>query len=917
MPIIRPERVQQTPVAQVQTPEANLMVGVASPRLEQAQTKQSSTAALLGGLFKGAVGAYQELKPKYDAQSAVQGALAATTEVEPFKEFDKKRQEVSWFFRDKYEEGYLNAAFSKEVADYRMAANTRAHESGLAGVPLQEYLQREREHLKDFSNKLTQYLPHMDSQKAFSTLDSLEKTSVGARTEYEKVAAAIATQEQDRMLDLGLTAFGNEFSQRVQTGDITSGLSSVQGGLTSILSSSHLNKDKKFDKAKQFLTYIAEQYDDPTIIDALQQVAQHEMGINAVPIISELRSQFNRAATQNTGKALFDLDSQVRSLNALSPDARADAMNNIKGNLLQYMQTGIVSPSTGLSMWNEANKVDTQAVAKSMLSAAVSNNLGSTAYSAMSGVSLKDARKNILDSFPDTPDGNWSMFTYARNSHDTYIMDKALERIGEGTSRLLSTFGSIANTPDGSVSSEMEGQWIALAGTMQGLSEGDKQQVLSYIPENRRFVVAQALEQEPQNATGVMFDTLRRLQENEAKGLYKAVPAVPTPEMISANSSLGFSSTSNWFSFGDEAKEQRARGTQALYEEYSLVRQQSPELLVGLEPKDINSVLQQRVKARQGEIQVNGSDIHFYTPAGTTLNDFIKAGYTGNSETFLTAMGERVQSNVNALINPDKIKSVQLEVGTAGAGADEFTVVVTSIDPNVPVQRARISASTVTEDAQRIHDGFIKGQDERARKLTGARPVTFGDASTGKVVNTFVDGTNSAGVAPNEFSNIMSHFMKYEGFLSKQKDMGDGRKSIGFGLHESSGIKLPESMTVQEATESLRDDLQKHFIPATQKLGTKYNLDLKDSGTLVLTDLMRHGWLSSAEPVAKSMGEFRKELQNPMRASTGEINVAASAVRDALRASTAYKQSQPARQKELLRTLDSWIYNTQAEYIKY
>lgn len=917
MPIIRPERVQQTPVAQVQTPEANLMVGVASPRLEQAQTKQSSTAALLGGLFKGAVGAYQELKPKYDAQSAVQGALAATTEVEPFKEFDKKRQEVSWFFRDKYEEGYLNAAFSKEVADYRMAANTRAHESGLAGVPLQEYLQREREHLKDFSNKLTKYLPHMDSQKAFSTLDSLEKTSVGARTEYEKVAAAIATQEQDRMLDLGLTAFGNEFSQRVQTGDITSGLSSVQGGLTSILSSSHLNKDKKFDKAKQFLTYIAEQYDDPTIIDALQQVAQHEMGINAVPIISELRSQFNRAATQNTGKALFDLDSQVRSLNALSPDARADAMNNIKGNLLQYMQTGIVSPSTGLSMWNEANKVDTQAVAKSMLSAAVSNNLGSTAYSAMSGVSLKDARKNILDSFPDTPDGNWSMFTYARNSHDTYIMDKALERIGEGTSRLLSTFGSIANTPDGSVSSEMEGQWIALAGTMQGLSEGDKQQVLSYIPENRRFIVAQALEQEPQNATGVMFDTLRRLQENEAKGLYKAVPAVPTPEMISANSSLGFSSTSNWFSFGDEAKEQRARGTQALYEEYSLVRQQSPELLVGLEPKDINSVLQQRVKARQGEIQVNGSDIHFYTPAGTTLNDFIKAGYTGNSETFLTAMGERVQSNVNALINPDKIKSVQLEVGTAGSDADEFTVVVTSTDPNVPVQRARISASTVTEDAQRIHDGFIKGQDERARKLTGARPVTFGDASTGKVVNTFVDGTNSAGVAPNEFSNIMSHFMKYEGFLSKQKDMGDGRKSIGFGLHESSGIKLPESMTVQEATESLRDDLQKHFIPATQKLGTKYNLDLKDSGTLVLTDLMRHGWLSSAEPVAKSMGEFRKELQNPMRASTGEINVAASAVRDALRASTAYKQSQPARQKELLRTLDSWIYNTQAEYIKY
>ena len=46
MPIIRPERVQQTPVAQVQTPEANLMVGTASPRLEQAQTKQSGLALI-------------------------------------------------------------------------------------------------------------------------------------------------------------------------------------------------------------------------------------------------------------------------------------------------------------------------------------------------------------------------------------------------------------------------------------------------------------------------------------------------------------------------------------------------------------------------------------------------------------------------------------------------------------------------------------------------------------------------------------------------------------------------------------------------------------------------------------------------------------------------------------------------------
>lgn len=903
MPIIRPERVGEVPVMQLQSPETNLMVGTASPRLEQARARGSDLAALLGGVLQGGLGTIQQLKPEYDAKAAVQGALAANTEQDPFSKYDEKREQVSMFFRDKYEEGYLNAAFNKEVAEYRRAANSRAQQSGLAGVPLQEYLAREREHAQEFSNKLAQYLPDMSEQTAYSALSGLEQTAVGARGEYEKLAASIAMQEQDRTLDLGLTAFAEEFSARVNSGDISSGLGSLKNGLQAILSSTHLEKDKKYDKAKEFFNFIANQYDDPRVIDALQQVAQSELGMNANAIVSDLRTQFNRAASQNTGKALFDLDAQVRRLSLLPESERLAGMNALKGNLLQYMDTGVVSPSTGLSMWTEANKAQDEANQKAALVGAIQGNLGSTAYSAMAGVDLNKARQTILDQFPDTPEGNWNMYTYAKNSHDTFIMDKSLQRLGDGASRLLSTMGSIANTPDGSVSDEMQGQWNTFARSVNGLSAGDRQQVLSYVPENRRFIVAQALEQDASNATGVMFDTLRRVQENEARGLYQAIPEKASQEMINPNSTLGFSSTSNWFSFGSEAKEQRAAGTQALQEEFQYVKETNPEVLLGLEDKDINALLKERIKARQGEVTVNGTDIHFYTPRGTSMRDFMQQGYTGSVETFTRALSERTESTVNALMNKDKIKNIRLEVGSAGAGADDFTVVVTSSDPSIPVQRARVSAVTVADDAQRIHDGYIKGQDEKARGLSGSRPVTFGDATTGRVVNGFVSGTNSIGMKPADFSHTMEHFMKFEGFLSKQKDMGDGRKTIGFGLHESSGIKLPESMTVDEAINSLSDDLQKHYIPTAKRVAESKGVKLDAQGTLLLTDLTRHGWTKQSEPVAQAMAEYQQYMSTPARAQYE------AKLMEALKGTTAYKQSQSTRQKALDGLARAWAYN--------
>lgn len=839
----------------------------------------------IGQFLQGTVEGFSARAQVYGAKAAVQGALDAQGAVDLEATRDEKVKQQNIFLRDSYTQGYTSAAVSRELADWRIGALQRANSAAAQGLSDEEFRLQEQQGNAKFSEQVSKWLPQLDRQAAAATLTQVQQASAANYAAFQEGRAKVANQRADAALDQNLSASGQEFFNHIQSGNIPAGDAAVVSGMSAILGAGHLDKSSKFARVQDYLVSIAQNATDPLVIDRIQRIATEQLGVNSVDVVKALRTEFKRAGSQMEAQVRFDIADQLEALRSASPEQQEVALQNIRSQVQQYGRSGVLSTGTQLDIWNSATKLRDDAADKYALQIAINNRQPTSVLAGQFEGDVEKAQKFILDQFPDTPVGNATLLQYGKTSKDAGLIQKANQRTSRLMANTLASLDSLAE--DGTVSAENN---AAIAGWVQQYISGgdlDKIALSGDVPEEYRGIIQRAAAQGQSNASNIILDDIRRLARNRASGRYDNLPANPPEAAIDAES------TANWFSFGDTADQQRQEGRVALQEEYKQLYRSNPELLVGKSPEDINTLLKGRIQSRQLQVEVSGKPRHVYLPAGTTLAD-LQGSYRGDTEQFRTALAQQIQTSVDAVADPSKVSRVIVQAGTAGAQGQNLTASVLTTDGIY--QNVSIDVQQVQQLAQAGYDEALAGGIEIGQKAVGSRPATFWDADNGRTISLNVNGKNSSGIAPALFSDIVATTAQFEGFRATKK-----KGSVGFGLHDNSGLPVPESLTPEQGIEVLKGSLEKQYIPAVKKQLQGITQD--PSGLKLLVDLNYHGGNGSSAPVADALRTLKSVQGQGSSATYGyqqdPFQAQSLVGLDTLKKQPAYKQAQPKRKQYL------------------
>jgi hypothetical protein len=809
-------------------------------------------------------------------------------------ELDENVKKQGFLLRGYYQEGYLQAAASGELARWKADSVKRASDAALSGMSDQEFHQQEQKYVQQMQDKLGLYLPKMDKQSQAAALKQLQMTSAGNYVAFQKGRAEFAVVQADRALDKNLSASSDEFYARIEQGQAGAAEGAVMGGMEAILGAAHLDKDKKLDRAKNYLVSIAQNTTDPMLIDKLQQLATRELGVNAVEVNKALYSEFKRAGAQLESEVRFNISDQLQILQSASPEEQEQGMQTIRAELIKYGKMDVLSPGTQMEIWDSANKLREQASAKYALQNVISSNAPTTVLAGMFGGDVDKARNQVLGQFPDTAQGNILLAQYGASSKDPWAIQTAQSRMSKNLSNTLASLDQLGE--DGQISAENQATIATWVQMYQQSTDVGKMALLDSVPGDWKGVVQRAASQGPSNASNIMLDDIRRLSQNKASGRYNNLAVNPTEDMLDAKG------TANWFSFGDTADMQRQEGRAAMEAEYRYLYRTNPEALVGKSAEDISTMLAGNIQARKLEIDVAGKPRHVYLPAGSSMKDLM-GSYQGDTQQYTTALQQTVQDAVDGVVDPSKVQKVIIQAGTAGSRGQNLTATV--IDTDGLMHNVSINNSQVQELAQEGYDKALAGGVKIGSTAVGSRPATFYDHDNGRTVQMNVDGKNTVGVDPNLFSEITANTMQFEGYRAKK-----GNGSVGFGLHDKSGMPVPKELTPAWAVSVLKTSMEKQYLPAVQKQLKSNALPATDEAMKVMFDLNYHGGNGSSAPVAEAVAQVRKAQKQPVGAYQYPVSEAEGKAWQTLRAQPAYKQAQPSRKKYLEENFRSWLYGT-------
>jgi len=863
---------------QLQATQQNFQTGVGAAAVDE--SGQARRAAI-GKFLSDAVGGFQEQTQVYGAKAAVQGALDAQNAVNLVAEKDERVQQQNALLRDSYESGYVSAAVSRELTDWRTGALQRAQQAAANGLSDDEFRLQEQEATAKFSDQLSKWLPSLDKQAAVGTLEQVRAASAANFTAFQENRTKIAQAKADTTLDQNLTASGQEFFTRIQDGNVAAADAAIISGMGAVLGASHLDKDGKINKVKDYLLSVAQNSQDPLVINRLQEIATEQLGVNSVDVNKALLTEFKRAGSQMEAQVRFNIADQLEELRSASPEEQEAALQRIRSEVQRYGALDVLSPGTQLDIWNSATRLRDEAADKYAFQAALDNRQPSSVLAGMFSGDVDKARKYIESQFTDDPIGNANLLQYGKTSKDAYIVQKAHERTSKLMADTLASLDSLGE--DGTVSAQNQAAIATWVQFYQSGGDLDKVSLSSAVPEEYRGIIQRAAAQGQSNASNIILDDIRRLARNKASGRYDNLPFNPPDAAIDAES------TANWFSFGDTADAQRTEGRVALQEEYKALYRSNPELLVGKSPEDINTLLKGNIQARRVEVEVAGKPRHVYLPAGTSLQDFMGA-YRGDAEQFRTALSQQIQSSVDSITDPSKVARVIVQAGTAGSRGQNLTATVITTDGIM--QNVSIDTEQVQQLAQQGYNEALAGGIKVGEQAVGSRPASFWDADNGRTVSLNVNGRNSAGIAPSLFSDIVATTAQFEGFRSKK-----AKGSVGFGLHDNSGLPVPESLTPEQGIELLKGSLEKQYIPAVKKQVKGITEDA--SALKLLVDLNYHGGNGSSAPVAEALGKLKQARTAPSGYGRDAFQTQALVGLDDLKRQPAYKQAQASRKKYL------------------
>lgn len=890
MPVIQPNR-QGLNIGgvQLQANEVNLPSTVGDVAVDP--SKANRLAALSGFVQDFGIGFDAAVKENA-AAATVRGAMDAQGAVDAMADKDEHVQKQNLFVREAYQDGYVSAAAYDSLAKWRTDSIARAKKAAEAGLTDEEFHQQEQEHVQAMSDKLGMYLPDMSKQSATAVLQQLRATSLANYTAFQKGRAEFAVAQADRALDRGLSSSVDEFYQRLDAGQGAAAQMSIKTGLDSILAAEHLDKSKKLDRAKQYLVSVAQQTQDPLIINQLQEMATKELGVNSVDVNAALYQEFKRAGTQIETQARFEISDAIQSLEGQSPEEQEQTMQYIRNRVIELSATDVLSPGTSMEFWNKAQTIREKAADTQALRSAITGNLPTSTLAGMFGGDLDKARTQVLKNFPDTPEGNLQLLAYGSNSKDSWATEVAYKRMSADMVRTITSLDRLGE--DGEISRENLNSinlWVQAYTTSKDF---EQRALLSEIPTEWQGIVQSAVAQNPNNASNTILDDLRRQARNKASGRYNNIPSNPTDKMVDP------SGTANWFSFFGDADAQRHEARAAMVEEFYYLKDHNPEAFAGKDDDDVNKMLKGNIQSRKVELEVAGAPRHVYMPPGTSLQSLM-GDYKGDAEQFKASLQQHIQSQVQYLSDPSNIERVVIQAATAGSGGQNMSVIV--IDKKGKFQDMAVNLRDVQATAQSAYDSALAGEMKIGSEQVGVRPATFYDHDNGRVVSTQVNGRNGVGVEPSLFSEILANTMQFEGFRE-----GKGNGSVGFGLHNNSGMPVPKKVTIDDGISILKSSLEQQYIPNVNKQLRGQGLNASADAMKVMVDLNYHGGNGSSGPVAEAVAQVRKASKTPVGAYQYPVSEAQGKAWQALRNTPAYKQAQPKRKKYLEQGLRNWMF---------
>ena len=890
MPIIQPAR-QGLNIGGVQLQSNEVQLPSSAGEVAVDTSKANRLAALSGFVQDFGVGFEEGIKENA-AAATVRGAMDAQGAVDAIASKDEAVQKQNIFVREAYQDGYVSAAAYDSLAKWRTDSIARAKKAAESGLTDEEFQQQEQEHVQSMADKLGMYLPDMSKQSATTILQQLRATSMANYTAFQKGRAAFALAQADRALDRGLSASSEEFYQRLQVGQGAAAQMSIKTGLDSILAAEHLDKSKKLDRAKQYLVSVAQQTQDPLVINQLQELVTKELGVNSVDVNAALYQEFKRAGAQIETQARFEISDDIQSLEGQAPEQQEQTMQRIRGRIIEQSTNGVLSAGTSMEFWNKAQTIRKKAADTQALRAAITGNMPSSTLAGMFGGDLDKARNELRKSFPDTPEGNLQFLAYGSNSKDSWATSEAYKRMSADMVRTITSLDQLGE--DGEVSRENVNSinlWVQAYSTSNGFG---KRALLSEIPSEWQGIVQSAVAQNPSNASNTILDDLRRQERNRASGRYIDIPENPTDKMVDP------SHTANWFSFFGDADAQRQEARAAMVEEFKYLKTHNPESFAGKDADDINKMLKGNIQSRKLELEVAGAPRHVYLPPGTSLQS-IMGDYKGDAEQFTASLQQHIQNQVQYLSDPSNIERVVIQAATAGNAGQNMSVIV--IDKKGKFQDMSVNLRDVQATAQSAYNAALAGEMKIGSEQVGVRPATFYDHDNGRAVSVHVNGRNSVGLEPSLFSDILATTMKFEGFRE-----GKGKGSVGFGLHVNSGMPVPQKVTIDDGISILKSSLEKQYVPNVQKQLKGQGLNASDEALKVMVDLNYHGGNGSSGPVAEAMAQVRKAAKSPVGAYQYPVSEAQGRAWQALRNTPAYKQAQPERKKYLEQNLRDWLF---------
>lgn len=890
MPVIQPTR-QGLNIGGVQLQSNEVQLPSSAGEVAVDASKANRLAALSGFVQDFGVGFEEGIKENA-AAATVRGAMDAQGAVDAMASKDEAVQKQNIFVREAYQDGYVSAAAYDSLAKWRTDSIARAKKAAEAGLTDEEFQQQEQEHVQSMSDKLGMYLPEMSKQSATAVLQQLRATSMANYTAFQKGRAAFAVAQADRALDRGLSSSSDEFYQRLQAGQGAAAQMSIKTGLDSILAAEHLDKSKKLDRAKQYLVSVAQQTQDPLVINQLQELATKELGVNSVDVNAALYQEFKRAGAQIETQARFEISDAISSLEGQTPEQQEQTMARIRSRVIELSASDVLSAGTSMEFWNKAQTIREKSADTQALRTAITGNMPSSTLAGMFKGDLDKARTQLLKSFPDTPEGNLQLLAYGSNSKDAWAVNEAHKRMSSDMARTLTTLDQLGE--DGEVSRENVNSINLWAQAYSTSTDLGKMALLSEVPSEWQGVVQKAIAQNPSNASNTILDDLRRQARNKASGRYSNIQSNPTDKMVDP------SGTSNWFSFFGDADAQRQEARAAMEEEYRYTYSRNPESLVGKDAEDINTMLKGNIQARKLELEIAGTPRHVYLPAGTSLQS-IMGDYKGDQEQFKATLQQQIQNQVQAITDPSNMERVVVQSATAGNAGQNMTVTV--FDKKGTFQTMSVNLRDVQATAQAAYDSALAGEMKIGSEQVGVRPATFYDHDNGRAVSVQVNGRNSVGLEPSLFSDILAATMKFEGFRE-----GKGKGSVGFGLHVNSGMPVPQKVTIDDGISILKSSMEKQYVPNVQKQLKGQGLNSSDEALKVMVDLNYHGGNGSSGPVAEAMAQVRKAAKSPVGAYQYPVSEAQGRAWQALRNTPAYKQAQPERKKYLEQNLRDWLF---------